>query len=190
MQGRSGASVLLCELGKSELGQTDLFASMRMKWIRRHDTRGAGGNTVRSAGRATITVTVIFALLVTGSPAWAYWQSSGTGTGSAATGTLEPPTSVSAPARTGGPVPLTWVASGGSVVPTGYVVTRSSGGTVAPACGSSVQTPVTTTSCADAVSSDGVYAYAVTAIYRSWTASSTASAAVTVAAATLRTLFR
>ena len=137
---------------------------------------------MRYARNATITVALIVTLLLTATPAFAYWQSRGTAVGSAATDTLQAPTAVDAPARNSGTVPVTWVAPSGSIVPSGYFVTRSSGGTVAPACQSSALSLITATTCADAVPADGVYRYTVTAVFRSWTTSSSPSPEATVAA--------
>ena len=136
---------------------------------------------MRLARNATITVALVFTLLLTASPAFSYWMSVASGTGSAVTDTLQPPTAVDAPARSDGAVPVTWVAPSGSIVPTGYFVTRSSAGTIAPACGSSRLGLVMASSCVDTVPVDGMYRYTVTAVYRSWSTLSSPSSEVTVA---------
>lgn len=136
---------------------------------------------MRYARNATITVALIFTLVLTASPAFSYWVSVGSGAGSAVTGTLHAPTAVDAPVRSSGSVPITWVAPSGSIVPTGYFVTRSSAGTIAPACGLSRLGLITATRCVDTVPIDGVYRYTVIAVYRSWSTPSSPSSAVTVA---------
>ncbi|MEV0788881.1 hypothetical protein [Kribbella sp. NPDC050459] len=123
--------------------------------------------------------TVVLALTA-GGVAWAFWTASGAGTGSAATGTLDAPTNVTAVATPGiGTVPVTWTASSQA---TGYYVTRvrNSDGTTAAACGTSATQPTTATSCDDAGVADGAYHYTVTAVLTTWTAISAPSANVTV----------
>src|SRR5206468_3315290 len=68
---------------------------------------------------------------------------------------------------------------------TGYDVVRTNTGnsTTANVCGTPAA-PVTTTSCTDTGVAAGNYTYRVTAIYRSWTAQSAASNAVTILVAT------
>ncbi|MBC7594949.1 MAG: DUF3494 domain-containing protein [Kineosporiaceae bacterium] len=136
---------------------------------------------MRYARNATITVALIFTLVLTASPAFSWWVSDASGVGRAVTGTLQAPTAVDPPARTSGSVPISWVAPSGSIVPTGYFVTRSSAGATAPACGSSRLSLITASSCVDAIAVDGIYRYTVTAVYRSWTTSSSPSSEVTVA---------
>lgn len=136
---------------------------------------------MRHARNATITVALVFTLLLTASPAFAFWMSAANGIGSAVTGTLQPPTEAKVPTHSSNAVPVTWVAPSGTLQPDGYFVTRSSGGAVLPACESSRLGLITTTSCVDAVPVDGVYRYIVTAVYRSWSTPSTPSSEVTVA---------
>ena len=136
---------------------------------------------MRYARNATITVALIFTLALAASPAFSYWISVASGAGSAVTDTLQAPTAVDAPVHNSGSVPITWVASSGSIVPTGYFVTRSSAGTIAPACGSSRLGLIMASSCVDAIPVDGVYRYTVTAVYRSWSTPSSLSSEVTVA---------
>lgn len=142
----------------------------------------------RTAGRTSrpllLFTGLLVTLLVTASPAGAYWRSSGAGNGSATTGTLAPPTGVTVPVNGSSGVPVSWTASTGSPTPTGYYVTRTSGGTTVAACGSSASSLVAGTSCTDAGVPVGTYTYVVTAAYRSWTAASTPSGSVTVASAT------
>ena len=103
---------------------------------------------------------------------WAYFTSSGTGTASAAVGTLNPPTGVTVPETSTGTVTVSWTASVASppaVAPTGYYVERLSGATPSAACGTD-STLVSGTSCDDTAVADGTYTYRLTAVFRSWTA--------------------
>ena len=131
--------------------------------------------------RITLMLLMLAGLSMVGTPAWASWTTVGAGSGSATTGTLSPPTNV-APTNTNGSstVHLTWTASTGTTIPTGYFVTRSSGAAAA-ACGS-LAAPIASTGCNDTGTPDGTYSYTVTAVYRSWTATSTSSPSVTVVA--------
>jgi hypothetical protein len=121
-----------------------------------------------------LVITAIIASL--GGTAWAYWGAAGSGVGAAQTGALNPPTSVVVPAHSTGTVAVSWTASAGTPAPTSYQVTRvtDATGTTAVACA------VTTTSCTDQSVPDGTYHCTVTAVYRSWTASSAASGNVVV----------
>jgi hypothetical protein len=122
-------------------------------------------------------------VLLAGTPAFAFWHSTGSGTGAVTTTTLATPTSVTVPATSGASVPVSWTGSSGTPSPTGYYVTRTSGSTVA-ACGSSASSLIAGTSCTDSAVSNGSYTYTVIAVYRSWDATSTASGSVTVVSAT------
>ena len=121
--------------------------------------------------------------LVTTAPALAFWRVMGAGMGSVLTGTLAAPASVTVPSDAQTTVAVGWNPSGGTLSPTGYVVTRSTGTTLSGACGSSASSLIEGTSCTDSPGGDGSYTYTVTAVYRSWTAVSAPSAAVRVAAA-------
>ena len=119
-----------------------------------------------------------------GGSAWAYFLSTGTGTASARIGMLSAPGTPSVPATSTGTVSVEWTASstsGGAVTPQGYYVTRTSGGTTSPACGSNPASLITGgTSCSDTSVPSGTYAYAVTAVYNSWSATSPDSSSVVV----------
>ena len=130
-----------------------------------------------------VTALITVGLLATASPAFSYWTGSGVGVGSAKTGRLQPPTAVIVPAHASSAVPVSWTAASGVIPPSGYVVTRKSGTTTTPACGSSARNLITTTSCTDLIAADGIFTYTVTSIYRSWTATGTSSDAVAVAVA-------
>ncbi len=133
---------------------------------------------VRSAALAVIVL--IAATLVGAVPASAYWRAAGTGSTTASVATLLPPTNVSVPATSNSSVAVSWTASTGAIVPTGYYVTRLTGTTAIAACGSSPSAPIAATSCTDTSVPEGTHRYMVTAVYRSWTAASTASGSVTV----------
>lgn len=126
-------------------------------------------------------------ILVPAVAAQAYWPGAGTGTASSTTGELLAPTDVTVPATSTGDVSVTWTASAGSPAPTGYHVTRTTGSTTVDACASSAAAPITGTSCTDSAVADGSYVYRVTAVFRSWTAPSTASGTVIVTAPPTRT---
>lgn len=128
-------------------------------------------------------IAVVLITFLGANAATAYWQSFGTGSATAVTGTLAAPTNVTVPANSSPSVSVAWTASAGTLAPSGYYVTRTTGGTTAAACGSSPAALVAGTSCADAGVPLGAYTYTVTAVYRSWTAVSAASGSVTVATA-------
>jgi hypothetical protein len=135
----------------------------------------------RSAIRCTaIVASLLLAALVVAPGASAFWKSVGLGTGSAVTGLLTAATGVTAPSVNVGAVPVSWTASAGQITPTGYYVTRITGSTTAPACGSSPAALRTSASCTDNAVPIGTYSYVVTAVYRSWTAASLASGNITV----------
>jgi hypothetical protein len=134
--------------------------------------------------RNIVALAAIAAVVAVAGIAWAYWSTTGTGTASASTATIDPPTGVTATATPGsGTVPVSWIASAvssGHVAPTGYYVTRDNGTTVAAACGTSATSLNTGSSCSDSSVPDGTYHYVVTAVYHSWTAVSAPSGSVTV----------
>ncbi|WP_258803042.1 hypothetical protein [Pseudarthrobacter sp. NS4] len=113
-------------------------------------------------------------------PASAYWRASGTGNTTAAVATLLPPTNVSVPANSNSSVAVSWTGSSGTVAPTGYYVTRITGSTTMPACGSSPAALIPATTCTDTSVPEGIHKYQVTAVYRSWSAAGTVSGNVTV----------
>ncbi|MCU1565290.1 MAG: fibronectin type protein, partial [Pseudarthrobacter sp.] len=133
---------------------------------------------VRSVALAVIVIVV--AALVSAVPAAAYWRASGTGSTTASVATLLPPTNVQVPASSNSSVTVSWTASLGAIVPTGYYVTRLTGSTAMAACGSSPSALVASASCTDTSVPEGTHRYLVTAVYRSWTAVSAESSNVTV----------
>jgi hypothetical protein len=141
--------------------------------------------TAQAAHRRPLLVVLLtIGLLGVASAALAYWTAQGHGTASTTTGTLAAPTAVTATAPAGSStVSVAWTASAGSPTPAGYYVARTdaTSSATAAACGTSATTLTTSTSCSDGSVPDGTYTYAVTAVYRSWTAVSGASASVQVA---------
>ncbi|MGY2746805.1 hypothetical protein [Arthrobacter sp. UYCu723] len=84
--------------------------------------RAAGG--IHRAQRAiTVIILALATLLAPGAgAAWPYSTGPGSGTGSSALGTLQPPTNVIVPATSTGKVHLSWTAATGTPKPTGYYV--------------------------------------------------------------------
>ncbi|MET4637556.1 hypothetical protein ABIE24_000776 [Mycetocola sp. 2940] len=129
---------------------------------------------------ATLSVFLLVTIFGNVAPASAYWKSAGTASTRAATGTLLAPASVTVPIASSGDVDVSWTPSAGSPTPSGYFVTRTTGGVTTAACGSSRTVLLTTASCTDVSVPDGTYTYTVTAGFRSWTASRISSGSVTV----------
>ncbi|MDF2049294.1 fibronectin type III domain-containing protein [Arthrobacter sp. Cr_A7] len=130
---------------------------------------------------AWVFIVLLFATLLGVAPASAHWLAFGTGSTTASVATLLPPTNVSVPAISNSSVGVSWTAPTGSVVPTGYYVTRITGSAAVAACGSSPAALVAATSCTDTSVPEGTHKYQVTAVYRSWSAASAPSGNVTVA---------
>ena len=146
-------------------------------------TTASSGRRVAAFGVALATAGIVSA--VAGTTALATWSLPGTGTTTAAAGTLAAPTGVSGSSVPGsGAVTVSWtaVAAPDGGVVDGYVVERLQGATASPACGSSASSPLppAPTSCSDAVSVAGTYVYRVTARFRTWSATSAASGNVSV----------
>lgn len=129
-----------------------------------------------------VAVTTLTGAMAATGVGWAYWGVLGSGAGSAAAGSLAPPTGVTVPATSTGAVSVSWTASSTvspNVTPEGYYVERSANGTTwSLACASS-PTVFKSAPCSDTAGS-GTYTYRVTAAFRSWTARSAPSAPVTV----------
>ena len=107
--------------------------------------------------------------LVTTANADAYWSSSGSGSGSGSAGTLDAPTLNGSPGA--GTVSLSW----SPVSPPGvgavtYYVTRN-GGFPSGNCPPS-SAPTSVLACTDSGLAAGTYSYTVTAVWRTWTATS------------------
>jgi hypothetical protein len=136
--------------------------------------RAAGRPAVRYA--AALAVAVLLAAGTGPSPADAYWNVAGEGSGKASLASLSAPTITSA-APGGESVSLAWsavTAPGSGTVE--YFVTRD-GGSPSSGCPSKTS-PSTVTSCTDTSVAVGTHEYAVTARWRGWTATSTAKSAV------------
>jgi hypothetical protein len=128
----------------------------------------------------------IAAAFAAATAAWAYWTAAGSGAATAGAGTLVAPSGVSASATAGSStVQLAWTGSQlpDGQPPSGYYATRvrSGDGATAAACGTSPSALTAAAGCTDQNVPDGTYRYVVTAVYRTWTASSGSSNEVTVA---------
>jgi hypothetical protein len=118
-----------------------------------------------------IVATTVMAMGLLGSGALAYWSTPGEASASANLATLSAPT-ISTATPCAGTVELEWSAvtpPGGGTVE--YYVTRD-GGAPGGGCPSS-GSPSTATSCTDTGVSVGAHEYTVTAVWRTWTATST-----------------
>ncbi len=126
----------------------------------------------RQIATTTVIALSVMALGLLCAGAFAYWSNAGEASASASLATLSAPTISSATAGAG-TVALTWSAvaapSSGTVE---YYVTRD-GGAPSSGCPSS-SSPSTATSCTDTGVAIGTHEYTVTAMWRSWTATSTA----------------
>ena len=124
------------------------------------------------------------ALATISGAAVAFFTAEGVGEASAGVTKLSAPTITAITPAAGGTVSLSWssvsVPGSGTVK---YYVTRDDGDPAGTCAAPAV--PVAATSCKDAELGIGTHTYTVTAVWRSWTAtSSTSSAKVTVGAAT------
>jgi hypothetical protein len=147
---------------------------MRPNHLRRNQRRIAA---------TTLVALSLPALSLLAEGAFAYWSNAGEASASASLATLSAPTISSATAGAG-TVALTWstvtAPAGGTVE---YYVTRD-GAAPSSGCPSS-SSPSTATSCTDTGISIGAHEYTVTAVWRTWTATSTAkSVSVTFGPAT------
>ena len=145
---------------------------------RRRANHSRGGAFLRLVGA------VLMICLLAATSASAYWTTTGPGSGDVPTDTLSAPTGATVPPSVFTDVPVSWTAGAGAVAPDGYYVTRTTGATTSPACGSSPAALVVGTSCADVGVAAGDHTYVVTAVHRSWTGASAASGTVTVSGAT------
>jgi len=126
-----------------------------------------------------------FMILGSSGLTYGFWTAPGSGLGFAAVGSVNAPTSVEI-SSLGPTVTVSWTAATppeGTLA--GYTVTRYAGVTPTDACGTDPGTPATfipdgTLTCSDPSVPDGTYAYTVTAVFRTWTAQSEQSNAVTV----------
>jgi hypothetical protein len=123
------------------------------------------------------------------SSAGAFFAGHGGGVGSASVGTLVPPSNVVAvfPSPNVRTVDVSWTAptEAAGMVIQGYYVQSYVGATASPACGTSSTALITSVSCEDTDVPSNTYTYTVTAVFRSWTATSAPSGPVTVPASIL-----
>jgi hypothetical protein len=131
----------------------------------------------------TVALLTVAAVAIGGS-ALAYFSATGSGTAAAAISKLTAPVITAATPAAGGTVALTWSAvsapGSGTVL---YYVTRD-GGDPAGTCAAPA-VPAAATSCKDSGVAIGTHTYTVTAVWRSWSATSgTSSAKITIGAAT------
>jgi hypothetical protein len=120
-------------------------------------------------------VLVLIAALAASTAAWAYWAAKSSGSATGKVGALSAPTVSSA---TGGAESATLSWSSVSVPGSGsvkYYVSRD-GSTPGGSCPSS-SAPTTVTSCTDTGVSPGSHSYTVTAVWRSWSATSNTQSA-------------
>ena len=115
----------------------------------------------------------------------AQWSSPGSGTGRVRTATLHKPDHVTVTLRPAGVV-VNWdkarLSTGQPAL--AYYVTRIKGnGTTSAACGTSPSATTGNTRCTDNPPTAGNYRYRVTAVFRSWTATSAATDRITVVVA-------
>jgi hypothetical protein len=121
------------------------------------------------------------------STSWGYFTASATAPGSAQVGTVNPPTGVTAGQTVPGvgTVHVDWTPPAPAGLPlSGYYVERLSGSTATPACDSAPGALLAAGSsdCNDTALVSGSYSYRVTAVFGTWTATSTPAAVdVTVA---------
>jgi hypothetical protein len=141
---------------------------------------------MRRLGRLVSGSLLALVLLAGGSAVWAYFTAGGSGSAAVAIGDLDAPTGVTAAAN-GGTVTVSWLDAtapdGGAV--DGYLIERSDGSTWSAACGTSLVPevlvdPAGDPTCEDQGVADGTYTYRAVSVWRSWTATSSVSAPVTV----------
>lgn len=152
----------------------------------RHRGRGRISTTARRTARPGLVIALVLAVgLSLGGVAAAFFTSDGTGSGSVTTGTLEPPTDVTATSTPGtGEVEVSWAAPGSGIAPDGYRVRRvPASGPSVDVCGTSATTTIPATSCTDEEVPLGSHTYVVVAVQSTWTAVSTSSDAVVVSQA-------
>lgn len=117
--------------------------------------------------------------------AFAFWAATGSGTGTARAASLSAPTITELSLRDADVTVSFNAAVPDAGTLTGYYVSRFAGSTRADACGTTPGSPSTyllsgDTTCVDSAVPAGTYTYVVTAVQRSWTASSAASAPLQV----------
>ncbi len=137
-----------------------------------------------TARRILVPLAVVAVLIGTATPAWAYWGSTGSGTGTAEVASLDAPTDVTATGA-GDQVEVAWAgATSPDLVALGYIVTRTStaDGTEVDVCGTGPGQVLDAPSCEDVGVPSGTYTYTVTATFGGWTSVSAPSDPVDVGA--------
>lgn len=139
-----------------------------------------------SSGLTGVFVSIV--LVALSASALAYFSPQGVGTASAGVGKLLPPTITTSTPAAGGTVSLAWSAvTAPDATAVKYYVSRD-GGNPAGTCAAPA-VPAAATSCKDSEVPLGEHTYTVTAVWRTWSATSaTASAKITVGAPTHFTL--
>jgi hypothetical protein len=132
-----------------------------------------GPSVSRALGALTV---LVLAGLPFASPAFAYLASSGSGSAFAKVGMLSAP-AITSTASGAGTAAISWsLVASPSSGPVSYYVVRN-GGAPGGDCPTAAQPSSTAASCTDTGLSQGAYSYAVVAVWRSWTASSSAATA-------------
>ncbi len=130
--------------------------------------------------RGTV-VGVALLTLLCAQPAWAFWRTTGLGSGAASTATFSAPVVTVSGTAWSSTVRVTWTAAvtSGGLAAQSYVVRRvdTADGSTSAACGTSTVSPTTALTCDDTGVPTGTHRYVVTATQQSWTSASTASAA-------------
>jgi hypothetical protein len=116
---------------------------------------------------------VLIAALAASTAAWAYWAAKSSGSAGGRVGSLAAP-SISSATPGGGTVTLNWTAVTAPGAGTVSYYVRRDGSAASSSCPSAA-TPGTATSCTDTGVSTGSHSYRVTAVWHSWTATSSTS---------------
>jgi hypothetical protein len=140
--------------------------------------------TVNMPGRrGRLLVVLLVALVAATTAAWAYWTQPSKGSASGHVGTLSAP-AISSATGGGESANLSWstvTAPGSGTVK--YYVSRD-GGSSSANCPTSAS-PSAATSCTDTGVSPGSHSYTVTAVWRSWTATSAAKSVTAISSPTV-----
>lgn len=111
-------------------------------------------------------------------PVLASWSSNGSGDAAVRSGTLAPPTDVTAESSGDLTVQIGWSASTGPL-PVAYYVERLSEAGIEAGCGTGPDTLLDALGCTDTLASAGNYSYRVVAVHVTWTATSEPSELLT-----------
>ncbi|WP_148614073.1 OmpL47-type beta-barrel domain-containing protein [Nocardioides rubriscoriae] len=131
--------------------------------------------------RGVLLGVVVLAVVTCTQPAWAFWRTTGLGSGTAVTATFSAPVVTVSGTAWSSTVHVAWTAAttSGGLAAQSYVVVRvdEADGSTAAACGTSAGSPTASLACDDPAVPTGTHRYVVTATQQSWTSTSTASAA-------------